>query len=290
MENAIAANLPNMHPRLVVALQMAAEKGEWKEQDKEEEFQFQMVALGNALQNVLDVQLSSGRQLLASLLDSGEIRKLDSMIGKAAKEGRLDMSFFTVLSMNIKDAALLNAKNGMETSVSPTLAAGEGPEEVEGEEGQPAVGANRSTILQHIYTRAQEELEKNVDPGMGLLNKLLRTEISSIRANQLEYYLCPRETTITSPDGTTIDLGGSGAPRIGHGEFTKAMESTVEQIRTLEASGGTDRLSAMNLVESVRQVAMEARMVLVQGFGEGSDVVNEFQKELQPVFRPGSRV
>ena len=52
----------------------------------------------------------------------------------------------------------------------------------------------------------------------------------------------------------------------------------------------TDRLSAVNLVENIRQVAMEARMVLVESFGEGSDVVNEFQRDLQPVFRPGSKI
>lgn len=297
MEDAVAAELPNMHPRLVVALQLAAERGGWKEEDPVEGegdgqeggiegFESRMVALGTALRNVLDVRLRSGRETLASLLDSGEIRKLDATIGKAAREGRLDMSFFTVLNMNMKDAAT-NDKGS--TSLSPTLAAGEGQPAMEGDEGQPST-ANRLQILQHVYTRAQEELEKNVAPGMGLLNKLLRTEVSSIRANQLEHYLCPQKTSITSPDGKTIELGGTGAPLVGHGEFVAAVENTVTQIRTLEASGGTDHLSAANLVESVRQVAMEARVVLVNGFGEGSDVVREFQRDLQPVFRPGGKV
>eukprot|EP00584_Thalassiosira_punctigera_P005090 CAMPEP_0172535598 /NCGR_PEP_ID=MMETSP1067-20121228/7531_1 /TAXON_ID=265564 ORGANISM="Thalassiosira punctigera, Strain Tpunct2005C2" /NCGR_SAMPLE_ID=MMETSP1067 /ASSEMBLY_ACC=CAM_ASM_000444 /LENGTH=411 /DNA_ID=CAMNT_0013320537 /DNA_START=23 /DNA_END=1258 /DNA_ORIENTATION=- len=292
MENAITANLENMHPRLVVALQIAAEKGEWKREeegrDSSEEFETQMVALGGALQSVLDVRLKSGRELLAELLGSGEIRKLDSALGKAAREGRLDMSFFTVLGMNMKDAAL-NDSGESNISLSPTLAAGEGQPEVEGEDARPA-SANRLQILQHVYTRAQEELEKNVAPGMGLLNKLLRTEISSIRKNQLDHYLCPQKTSITSPDGKTIDLGTSGAPLVGHAEFTEALSNTVRQIRTLEAAGGTDRLSATNLIENVRQVAMEARMALAEGFGEGSDELNEFQRELQPVFRPGSNL
>ena len=266
------------------------EKQEWKvpdsSDDADEEFEKQMVAVGNALQNVLDVRLKSGREMLAQLLDSGEIRKLDSMIGKAAKEGKLDMSFFTVLSMNMRDASIENDGDGV-ASLSPTLAAGEGQEPVEGEEGQP-IGANRLQILQHIYTRCQEELEKNVAPGMGLLNKLLRTDIPSIRTNQLQHYLGPQATSITSPDGKTIDLGGTGKPLVSHDEFTEALSNAVTQIRTLEAAGGTDRLSAMNLVENIRQVAMEARVVLVDAFGEGSDVVNEFQRDLQPVFRPGS--
>lgn len=301
MENSITANLENMPPRLVVALQMAAEKGEWKEggnndetssddnNSNNEEFEKQMVEMGKALQNVLDVRLRGGRELLAELLNSGEIRKLDSLIGKSAKEGRLDMSFFSVLSMNMRDAKM-NDDSGGDVSLSPTLAQGEGQEEVTGEEGQPTVGANRLQILQHIYTRCQEELEKNVAPGMGLLNKVLRTEISSIRSNQLQHYLGPQQTTITSPDGKTIDLGGTGQPLVSHTDFVEALSNTVTQIRTLEAAGGTDRLSAVNLVENIRQVAMEARMVLVESFGEGSDVVNEFQKDLQPVFRPGSKL
>lgn len=274
---------------------MAAEKQEWKVEDDDatnenEEFETQMVALGTALQTVLNTRLKSGREMLATLLNSGEIRKLDSTIGKAAKDGKLDMSFFSVLSMNIKDAAVANSENGGSAATTPTLAAGEGQEEVEGEEGQPT-GANRLQILQHIYTRCQEELEKNVDPGMGLLNKLLRTEISSIRSNQLNHYLGPQATSITSPDGQVIELAGSTAkPMVSHKEFTDALSSTVDQIRTLESAGGTDRLSAMNLVESVRQVAMEARGVLVDAFGEGSEVVGEFQRDLQPVFRPGSKV
>ncbi|KAL7482607.1 hypothetical protein ACHAW6_008347 [Cyclotella cf. meneghiniana] len=284
MENAITADLDNMHPRLVVALQLAADKGEWKEDNAGEEFEQQIVALGSSLQNVLDTRLRSGRELLADLLNSGEIRKLDSMIGKAAKDGKLDMSFFSVLGMNMKDAAMSG-----ETMSSPTLAAGEGQEEVKGEAGQP-IGANRLQILQHIYTRCQEELEKTVAPGIGLLNKLLRTDISSIRSNQLSHYLGPQATTITSPDGKTIDLGGTGKPLVSHIEFIEALSNAVNQIRTLEAAGGTDRLSAVNLIESIRQVAMEARGVLVESFGEGSEVVQEFQRELQPVFRPGSTV
>ena len=287
MESELAANIDNMHPRLVVALQMAAEKEEWNEEDEEDgEFESQMIAVGTSLQTLLDTHLKSGREMLADLLNSGEIRKLDSMIGKAAKNGKLDMSFFSVLSMNMKDAAMEN--NGG-TLLSPTLAQGEGQEEVTGEEGQPTMGSvNRLQILQHIYTRCQEELEKNVSPGVGLLNKLLRTDISSIRSNQLEYYLGPQQTSITSPDGQTIDLGGTGKPMVSTGEFIEALGNAVTQIRTLEGAGGTDRLSAMNLLESIRQVAMEARAVLVECFGEDSEIVQEFQKDLQPVFRPGS--
>ena len=121
------------------------------------------------------------------------------------------------------------------------------------------------------------------------MNKFLRTDISSIRSNQLSHYLGPQKTTITSPDGKTIDLGGTGKPLVSHSEFINALSNAVTQIRTLESAGGTDRLSATNLVENIRQVAMEARVVLVESYGEGSDVVTEFSRDLQPVFRPGSK-
>ncbi len=322
LENAINDRLQDMSPALLVALQLAAKMGEWKDNDNEDDeenattttlttdkakntnFETQMVQVGTALQNVLDTRLRSGRTLLTDLLNSGEIRKLDSLIGKAAREGKLDMSFFSVLSMNMQDAAMENSRNSINidsnviinnnndgTDVVATSSTSQ-EDESNGQEPITTNGsnsANRAQILQHIYTRCQEELEKNVPPGMGLLNKLLRTEISSIRTNQLQYYLGPQATSITSPDGKTIELsnnGTGGKALVSHGEFTDALSQAVSQIRTLEKSGGTDRVSAMNLIENIRRVAMETRVVLVDSYGEGSEIVSEFQRDLQPVFRP----
>jgi hypothetical protein len=296
LENAISDVLQDMSPGLLVALQMAAKTGEWNqdENDDDNNFSNQMVQVGAALQNVLDVRLRSGRTLLTELLNSGEIRKLDSLIGKAAREGKLDMSFFSVLSMNMQDAAMEggsannNNSNDDEIVQEPIIMNGDGGED--GSNNNNNNSANRAQILQHIYTRCQEELEKNVPPGMGLLNKLLRTEISSIRTNQLQYYLGPQATSITSPDGKTIELnnGSGGKALVSHDEFISALSQAVTQIRSLEKAGGTDRISAMNLIENIRRVAMEARVVLVDSYGEGSEVVSEFQRDLQPVFRPSS--
>jgi hypothetical protein len=320
LENAIKDRLQDMSPGLLVALQLAAKTGEWKENDNEDDeekantttntvekanntnFETQMVQVGTALQNVLDTRLRSGRTLLTELLNSGEIRKLDSLIGKAAREGKLDMSFFSVLSMNMQDAAMENSNNSIKIDSNININNNDGVDVVatsstsqEDESNDQTIttngnnSANRAQILQHIYTRCQEELEKNVPPGMGLLNKLLRTEISSIRTNQLQYYLGPQATSITSPDGKTIELssnGTGGKALVSHGEFIGALSQAVSQIRTLEKSGGTDRLSAMNLIENIRRVAMEARVVLVDSYGEGSEAVSEFQRDLQPVFRP----
>ncbi|KAL7436447.1 hypothetical protein ACHAXH_008193 [Discostella pseudostelligera] len=301
LENAISDSLETMSPSLLVALQMAAKTEEWNEEEDGDDgntgdddtlnFEHQMVQVGKVLQNVLDTRLVSGRALLTQLLNSGEIRKLDSLIGKAAKEGKLDMSFFSVLSMNIQDAAMEDSGSNNSNNNDEVIDTASSLEmEKDGGSSAPGGSANRAQILQHIYTRCQEELEKNVPPGMGLLNKLLRTEISSIRTNQLQYYLGPQATSITSPDGKTIELsnGTGGKALVSHGEFIDALSQAVNQIRTLEKAGGTDRLSAMNLIENIRRVAMEARVVLVDCYGEGSEVVIEFQRDLQPVFRPTS--
>ena len=180
-------------------------------------------------------------------------------------------------------------KNNENNNNGNAIIDGGGSDDVVASAPAPLGGsANRYQILQHIYTRCQEELEKNVPPGMGLLNKLLRTEISSIRTNQLQYYLGPQATSITSPDGTTIELqtNDGGKALVSHGEFVDAVSQAVARIRTLEQAGGTDRLSAMNLIENIRRVAMEARVVLVDSYGGESEVVSEFQRDLQPMFRP----
>jgi len=231
--------------------------------------------VGKALVDIMDTQLEAGRDLLQTLLQCGEIRKLDGAIGKSLKENKLDMAFFTVLSMNLKDA---------------TIGAQESGEVIEVVEGQMGSGENpgRLQILQHIYTRCQEEVEKTVSPGVGLLNKLLRTDQAPIRANQLRHYLCPQEAkTITSPDGQNIDLGGSKA-LVPPSELIDALQNAVKQIRTVEKSGGADRAAAVGLVESCRQVAIEARLAIGEGYGVDSEVLKDFELALQPVFRPDS--
>jgi hypothetical protein len=277
LEEELSRRLDGMSSRLLVALQMAGETREWRGgendgNDVDVDFDAKMARVGRALRKVLDEKLNAGRGLLEEMLNSGEIRKLDALIGKSARDGKLDTSFFQVLSVNMREAAMSD-----EVVPSP----------VEDEAATVAGGANRPQILQHIYTRCQEELEKNVPAGIGLLNKLLRTEISSIRDNQLRHYLGPQATTITSPDGKVIELPNiSGKPLVSHVEFASAVSDAVSRIRDVERAGGTDRLTASNLIEGVRRIAIEARGVFASVHGESADVVVEYQGALQPVFRP----
>lgn len=280
LEAQLLQTLPSMSSGFIMNLRKAGtEAGKIIAEASEDEYQKQLCAVGSVLENVVDGKLNQGKALLEEFLDCGEIRKLDAAIGKATKDGKLDMAFFTVLNMNVNDAY----KEGG-TIQSPFQSA----EESENEESQPQ-GANRLSILQHIYTRCQEEVEKLVDPGIALLNKILRTEVDSIRYNQLQHYLGKPKTTITAPDGKTIELKGvSPKSLVGLDQFIEALANAVKQIRQVENAGGTDRTTAANLVENCRQVAIEARMVIAQEYGKESDELRQFEDQLQPIFRPSS--
>ncbi len=270
----LMSKLPQMPPNTTLTLRLAAE-GEFSD-DVTDDRKKDLETVGKALVDIMDKQLEAGRDLLQSFLQCGEIRKLDAAIAKALKSNKLDMAFFTVLSMNLRDASIEAQENGESTKPS--------------EEGEMGSGENpgRLQILQHIYTRCQEEVEKTVSPGVGLLNKILRTEQASIRANQLRHYLCPQEPkTIKSPDGKEVQLGGSDA-LVKPSELLDALKNAVKQIRTVEKSGGADKAAAAGLVESCRQVAIEARLAIGESYGVESEELKKFELGLQPVFRPES--
>jgi hypothetical protein len=281
VETFLMSNLPNMPPHVILALRGAAEKEDMPQlKNLSEEESQALESVGKVLVRIMDEQLQSGRDLLKSFLDCGEIRKLDGAIGRAVKDNKMTMSFFTVLNMNLRDAALEQLVNSSDEAdpLSPTA------------EGEFSTGdsANRYQILQHIYTRCQEEVEKVASPGSGLLNKLLRTEQSSIRSNQLSHYLCPQAPkTISSPDGTSVELPGSKA-LVKPSELIEALKNAIRQIRTVEKTGTVDRAAAVGLVESCRQIAIEARFAIGEGYGVDSEELKEFEVSLQPVFRPDS--
>lgn len=260
----VVETLPTMKPGLVIKLKQA-------QSDRHETVR----AVATSMAAIMDAQLEEARDTLQSLLEAGEIRKLDSLIGKAARDGKLDAAFFTVLNMNLQDA----------TREQADIEAQQKQEEKEGD--KDASGANRVQILRHVHTRCQEEVEKNVPPGIALLNKLLRTDQASIRANQLKHYLCPQPNTITTPDGKQVELNG-GEPRIlvPPEQLVEAIGQAVKQIRTVEKAGGTSPAAAASMVESCRQVAKEARIVIGENYGIESEELKTFGEGLQPVFRP----
>mmetsp|Transcript_9385 Transcript_9385/g.25927 ORF Transcript_9385/g.25927 Transcript_9385/m.25927 type:complete len:364 (-) Transcript_9385:924-2015(-) len=254
--------LPSMNPNLIIKLRQAGNSSN-------EKIRF----VSNCINKVLESQLEAAASTLKDLLEAGEIRKLDALIGKAAREGKLNVPFFNVLNVNLRDAAADVASNIKETDADTT------------EEGG---AASRLQILQHVYTRCQEEMEKSIAPGLALLNRLLRQEQESIRKNLYEHYLTPQSNKVTTPDGKEIELKGQAPPMVKLDEFVSAISKTVEQIRTVENAGGTDRASAATMVESCRQIAKEARVIIGERYGVESDELEAFQQGLQPVFRPSS--
>jgi hypothetical protein len=225
--------------------------------------------VASELNQILEARLLEAKQTLEDLLNAGEIRKLDSLIGKNAKNGGLDAAFFNVLTMN-----LMAAQKAGDAPVTDV---------------EKGVAASRLQILQHIYTRCQEEVEKNLPAGTALLNKLLRTDIQSIRVNLYGYYLTPAAKTIESPDGKVIELKGvTDAVLVPPVELVEAIAAAVKQIRTVEQAGATDRESAAAMVESCRNVAKEARMTIAEYYGVESPELVAFEEGLQPVFRPAS--
>ena len=258
LEKTILEALPTMKPSLIMKIRQG-------QNDKRKE----MRELCSALNSVLDSRLTEARDLLGELLDAGEIRKLDALIGKAARSGKLDVAFFQVLNMNLVDAAKEEGSNGDDDDSS-------------------AGSSSRYQILQHIYTRCQEEIEKTIPPGVALLNKLMRTEVDSIRINQLNHYLCPQPNIIKTPDGKELKLQGGGQILVPHKEFVQAIGNAVQQIRTVERAGGTSPAVAAGMVESCRQIAKEARVVILQHYGQESNELTGFEEGLEPVFRPTS--
>ena len=61
---------------------------------------------------------------------------------------------------------------------------------------------------------------------------------------------------------------GAERPDMSDSDFVAALSNSLTQIRALEAAGGMDKETAMELVERVRRVAMEARVVMVENANE----------------------
>jgi hypothetical protein len=284
IESIMLEALPTLRPSLLVKLRQVATDDAVA---KEDHVAVAIDSVARQLQAVLDRRLDLARATLSELLNAGELRKLDAAIGSAARSGRLDMAFFSVLDINLRDA--------MQTDVSTngsTLDSGDAQAVTSSkDENSPLPPASRTQILRHIYTRCQEEMEKTLPPGTALLHKLLRTEQAAIRANLYRHYLTPSPTTITSPDGKVVNLGSSSnTTLVAVTDFVQALDAAVLQIRTLENVPGTstDRASAALMVENCRQVAKEARSILGQVHGRDSDPVRSLEEGLQHVFRPSS--
>lgn len=260
LREVVKASLPSLKPSLIIKLRRATEHAHEA-----------VRTIAQELGEILEGGLEQAKQTLKELLGAGEIRKLDALIGKAARAGKLDVAFFNVLTMNLQ--------NAQEESGGDRVAAAD---------FEPGKAASRLQILQHIYTRCQEEVEKSIPAGSALLNKLLRTDQEAIRANLYRHYLTPQPQTIETPDGKKVELEGVQPVLVPLSDFVDAIGQAVKQVRTLEKAGATDQEAAAAMVEAFRTIAKEARLVLGESYGVGSSELFSFEEGLQPVFRPSS--
>lgn len=294
----LAESLPSLRPTLLVKLRQLAMKitdqtDSSSSSSTDMAVEDKIRAVSRLLTSVLDSRLAVARETLLELLSAGEIRKLDAVIGSAARSGRLDAAFFNVLDLNMRDAKATERISDDETEKSSPFDNVNDSSTSATPAATPAK-TSRVQILQHITTRCQEEMEKLLSPGTALLHKLLRTEQPSIRSNLYGHYLTPPKTTISSPDGKVIELfsdqsQNKNAPLVALDDFVGAMDSAVLQIRTLEQAKGTDRASAAIMVENCREVAKEARSIIGDYYGRESEELRAYEEGLQSVFRPSSR-
>jgi hypothetical protein len=240
-QKAVEGALPSLSPALIMKLHRAGvtlSNGDNQVKDAGDETpeEKQSKDIAKALNQLLKHRLELARDVLAELMNAGEIKKLDDLIGKAARSQQLDAAFFQVLQLNLQDAAAVKGKDG--------------------DDNEDHADASRLQVLQHIYTRCQEEVEKTIDPGTALLNKLLRTDATVIRRNQLEHYLCPQSKVITAPNGKQVELPTSEKTLVDHEHFVEALANTVLKIRTIEKASGMDPIVAAGMVSAYKKCCL----------------------------------
>merc|ERR1712072_1307383 len=70
-------------------------------------------------------------------------------------------------------------------------------------------------------------------------------------------------------------------------DFVSAVTKLVEEVRQFDEQDISDHTASVNVIESCRQISIEARVVVYQAFGEGSEEVKLIESALQNVFMPG---
>ena len=201
-----------------------------------------------AISEETECRMTAAKDKLEEILDAGELLEMDRRLMSLFKRGGADVPFLMCLNANAMNA-------------------------------EP--GTDKAMVLEHLYTRAQEELEKRTDPAKGVLHKLNRTPDPDIRANVLYHYLAP-QTELIAPDATVIPLDAPIPPRVSPEAFATAVHEAVEQLRALDYDGDIIRAN----IEQCRQIAIEAREVFVNT--GTAEQVTFFEEELSKTWPMGS--
>lgn len=191
-------------------------------------------AEGAAAQSVIgavtvenDRRMVAAKDRLVYVIEAGELLEMDRRLMKLFRADEVDVPFLIVLNANAAAAA-------------------------EGDD------AGKAQVMEHLYTRTQEEWEKKIDPASGVLHKLTRQEQPVIRQNILDHYLAP-QTQLFLPDGKTVDLDKPRKPILSSDAFAEAVASAVQRLRALEnADAALVAASEAQLLD----IAKEARLLI----------------------------
>lgn len=203
-------------------------------------------SLMDALQERLAGGYERARDQLQELLASEEINVMDARLSALVRKGEVDAGLFYVLMRNQQDAAAAGDETG-------------------------------ERLMQHLYSRLQEELEKKAGGGLALLHKLTRMEVPSVRTNLLRDSLVPQTETLL-PDGTTLPLKNPAPAKVPPMEFAAAIEDALEKVVSLPI----DQKAIEATANDIRQVAMEARNVVAESYSK--EELEEFQDYLAVPF------
>jgi len=206
----------------------------------------QLNELMSVLQARSQQRFERARDQLQTLLEAGEINKMDAKLAKLVGRGEIDAGFFYVLLRNLEDA------------------------QRDGDEG----GAR---LMAHIHTRLQELLEGQAEPALALLHKLTRLDQSSIRLNLLRHNLVP-QTSAPLPGGGELPLASPAPAMVAPMELAAAIEQALDKVFALTV----DPAAKIATAEEIKTVAKEARAVVEEAYDQ--KMLDEFSDFLTPAF------
>ena len=185
-------------------------------------------------------------QVKALLESEGDITVLDAKLSAMVRKKEVDGGLFYVLMRNVEDAK----RDGDE---------------------------DKERMMTHLYTRVQEELEKQADPALALLHKLTRMDQQSIRFNLLRHNLTP-QTSTPLPGGGTLPISPPAPASVGPLDFAAAIEGAVNKVLMLPL----EREAVEATAEEIRAIAKEARVVVSEAYD--TETLDAFSDALTPVF------
>lgn len=188
-------------------------------------------------------RIAAATDSLKMILAAGEPLKMEGMIVKLAREGKVDETLLLLLEANANQAR--------------------------------AAGANGpADVMERLRKRALEEKDKQMDSKeIRLLRKLLRTDSVVEREKLLEEAFTPNEALIVPGTVENLQKASAGEaperkqamPEVPPPDFINACKAVLLNFGNL----GYDDSSKGDLATQIRQLASEAEVVATRIYGKG---------------------